>query len=98
MASYKSPSGRRWLDRRDTREILATRRARAVERKHGLQSHYPETYADEDGKGVWLARSTDYESRGHHRWSNLHKNLARPILRTGRVRVIDPVDSHKGVE
>ncbi len=37
MASFKSPSSRRWVANRDRREILATRRARKASRREGTQ-------------------------------------------------------------
>ena len=45
MASFKSPSSRRWVEnadkraqaRQDRREILETRRARAVSKREGTQ-------------------------------------------------------------
>ncbi len=77
MASHKSPSGRRWLNRRETRDILATRRDIAEQRRLGLSS--PEV-VEMSGHG--------YESTGHYHWRLGHKNLVKPVLRTRRVKTI----------
>lgn len=88
MASHKSPSSQRWLDeqerirlRRDRRDILATRRDRSTYRH---STEYIKTSA-------WLgdeATGRGYESAGHYHWRSLHKNLARPRLRTRRVKTV----------
>ena len=78
--SYKSPSGSRFKRaqaRRESGEILVTRRAKAKERATGLSV---KEYVEVSGKG--------YESAGHYHWRLLHKNLAKPILRTRRVKII----------
>ena len=77
MASHKSPSGQRWVDRRESRDILATRRARSQERR--IIAKYGDEY---DGRG--------YESAGHYHWRLLHKNLAKPVLRTRNVKIVEP--------
>ncbi|KKN77059.1 hypothetical protein LCGC14_0363980 [marine sediment metagenome] len=79
MASHKSPSSKRWLDQRDTREILATRRAKAKYKAEGLSC---KTFDEPSGHG--------YESAGHYHWRSDHKNLAKPVLRTRRVKVVEP--------
>ncbi len=78
MASYKSPSGKRWASRQETRDILATRRDKAEQRRLGLQA---QTFDEPQGHS--------YESAGHYHWRLDHKNLAKPILRTRRVKRIN---------
>lgn len=76
MTSHKSPSGKRWATRQETHDILATRRARAQAKAEGTGA---QTFDGVHG----------YESAGHYHWHMLHKNLAHPILRTRRVKVVE---------
>ena len=80
----RSPSGIAWWERAhrahhpprtESQEILHDRRAAAGARD-GTQSHWPD----------FLPRATDgAEAVSHYHWRMLHKNLGKPILRTGRV-------------
>lgn len=79
----KSPSSKRYareMDRRDDREILATRRARWDADREGTS--YKGLGAT--GKG---------ERLGIYAWRALNLNLAKPILRSRRTRriAVDPV-------
>ncbi len=78
MPSFKSPSGKRFAARRETRDILATRRGKA---RHALDIKTSAWLGDEaSGRG--------YESAGHYHWRLGHKNLAKPVLRTRRVKTV----------
>ena len=59
----------------ESREIRATRIARAIEKRYGDGSGFP------DG----MPRVGGYESEGQYHWRLRHKNLAKPHLKSQRV-------------
>lgn len=78
--SHKSPSSQRWLDRQETREILATRRSPL----DPLRSRWP------NPDNALVHPNGSVHKLGNYHWGHGHKNLARPILRTRRVRIVEP--------
>ena len=99
MPHRRTPSGRARHQehlslayaQQETREILQHQRAVANERRLGLHSRYPDVLICVNpeygivGTGQFAPRARDHEKLGAHHWRNLHKNLARPRLRTRRL-------------
>jgi hypothetical protein len=95
----KSPSSTRWLARanaqpasdarNETREILQTRRATSGT----MRSRWLDVQRGFDANGTPVSmispRASDGGKLGRHHWRNLHKNLAKPILRTKRVKQLE---------
>ena len=80
--SHKSPSSQRWLDNRETRDILATRRAQST--PDPLRSRWP------DSSNGLKHPNGSARRLGSYHWRQLHKNLARPLLRTRNVKIVEP--------
>ena len=80
MASFKSPSGKRWASRRETRDILATRRAQTA--FDPLRAHWPHPE-----EGLKYPNGSAHKIGAYH-WRELHKNLGGKRNRSGHAKVV----------
>jgi hypothetical protein len=71
----RSPSSERYRQRIESREIVATRMAQREARREGTSHRMINAYHGDAPLGM-------------HRWTNLHLNLSKPILRSKRAYTV----------